>query len=115
MGAALACADLSVSRAGASSLGELPLFGLPAILVPYPYAWRYQKVNADYLVQHGAAILMKDADLQEQLFHTVKDLFDQPARLQAMAQAMHAQARPQAANQIASLLKELAAPGGTQW
>ena len=115
MGAALACADLSVSRAGASSLGELPLFGLPAILVPYPYAWRYQKVNADYLVQQGAAILMKDADLKEQLFHTVKDLFAQPARLQAMAQAMHAQARPQAAMQIASLLKELATSGGTRW
>jgi UDP-N-acetylglucosamine:LPS N-acetylglucosamine transferase len=59
--------------------------------------------------------MIKDADLKEHLFSTVKELFEQPARLQAMARAMHAQARPQAANQIAGLLKELAAPGGAQW
>ncbi len=115
MGAALACASLCVSRSGASSLGELPLFGLPAILVPYPYAWRYQKVNADYLVRQGAAILLEDAALNDRLVSTVQALFDQPARLQSMASAMHAQARPQAAAQIAGLLKELAASGGTQW
>jgi len=115
MGAALACASLSISRAGASSLGELPLFGVPAILVPYPYAWRYQKVNADYLAHHGAAIMLEDAALKERLYSTVQDLFDQPARLQSMASAMRAQARPQAASQIAGLLKEMAAPGGEKW
>jgi UDP-N-acetylglucosamine--N-acetylmuramyl-(pentapeptide) pyrophosphoryl-undecaprenol N-acetylglucosamine transferase len=115
MGAALACADLSISRAGASSLGELPLFGIPAILVPYPYAWRYQKVNADYLVSQNAAILLEDSALKDRIFTTVKDLLDQPTRLQSMARAMSALAHPRAASQIANLIKELATPGGTTW
>ena len=71
MGAALAAADLVVSRAGASVLGEFPYFELPAVLVPYPYAWRYQKVNAQWLADRGAAIVVEDAALKETLVSTV--------------------------------------------
>jgi UDP-N-acetylglucosamine--N-acetylmuramyl-(pentapeptide) pyrophosphoryl-undecaprenol N-acetylglucosamine transferase len=78
MGMAYRSADLVLARAGASMLGECPAFGLPAILVPYPYAWRYQKVNADYLELRGAAISVRDEDLIEELVETVLGLlFDE--------------------------------------
>ncbi len=107
MGAALAAADLVVSRAGASTLGEYPLFGLPAILVPYPYAWRYQKVNADYLVDHGAALMIEDGQLSRQLLPAVEDLFSHPEKLTAMHTAMLSLAHPQAAAEIGRQLVEL--------
>jgi UDP-N-acetylglucosamine--N-acetylmuramyl-(pentapeptide) pyrophosphoryl-undecaprenol N-acetylglucosamine transferase len=106
MGAALTVADLAVSRAGASALGEFPLFGLPAVLVPYPYAWRYQKVNAEYLAGRGAAVTLKDEDLGQQLLALVQQLMHSPGRRAAMRQAMRSLARPNAARRIASLLIE---------
>lgn len=108
MGKALAAADLVVSRAGASSLGEFPYFGLPAILVPYPHAWRYQKVNADYLAEHGAAVILEDESLGEQLLVTVTQLLDDDDRRVRMRQAMQSLARPGAAQAVAGHLLELA-------
>ena len=108
MGAALTAADLAVARAGASTLGEFPIFGLPAILVPYPHAWRYQMVNARYLESHGAALILEDAALGEDLFATIKTLMDDPSRRTQMKQAMHSLAKPDAAQSIASMLGELA-------
>ena len=108
VGAAMAAADLAVSRAGASTLGEYPYFGLPAILVPYPYAWRYQKVNADYLVEREAAVLLEDQYLQSQLLPLIDKLVQDQARLQHMQRAMKALSQPQAAEQIAHLLYEMA-------
>lgn len=107
MGAALASADLVVSRAGASTLGEFPFFGLPAILVPYPHAWRYQKVNADHLAERGAAVIVKDERLQEDLLLVIKDLLENPTKREAMKSAMRSLARPQAAQAIAGQLLAL--------
>lgn len=108
MGAALASADLVLSRAGASSLGEYPLFGLPAVLVPYPYAWRYQQVNARYLESRGAAQIVQDEDLAAELGPVVKSLLADPEKRQAMSAAMRRLARPGADAEIAALLVKLA-------
>jgi UDP-N-acetylglucosamine--N-acetylmuramyl-(pentapeptide) pyrophosphoryl-undecaprenol N-acetylglucosamine transferase len=108
MGAALAAADLVVSRAGASALGEFPVFGLPAVLVPYPHAWRYQKVNADFLTQRGAAILLDDQSLKVELVETLKVLVENPNKLKAMRASMFELSRPRAAEKIAGKLIELA-------
>jgi UDP-N-acetylglucosamine--N-acetylmuramyl-(pentapeptide) pyrophosphoryl-undecaprenol N-acetylglucosamine transferase len=108
MGAALRAANLVVSRAGASVLGEYPLFGLPAILVPYPHAWRYQEVNARYLEERGAAIVLADEDLDAQLLPTIRGLLGDSNRREMMRQAIQGLARPEAAQSIAHLLYELA-------
>ncbi len=103
-GAALAAADLVVSRAGASCLGEYPYFSLPAVLIPYPYAWRYQKVNADYLADRGAAVILADADLSQDLLPTIENLFSEQGKLTSMSQAMASLRQTDAAEKITALL-----------
>jgi UDP-N-acetylglucosamine--N-acetylmuramyl-(pentapeptide) pyrophosphoryl-undecaprenol N-acetylglucosamine transferase len=108
MGAALASADLVVSRAGASALGEYPVFGLPAVLVPYPHAWRYQKVNAEYLAYRGAAVILEDHRLTNELVVTLNVLLENKNKLKSMRAAMFELSHPRAAEKIASALIQLA-------
>lgn len=104
MGASFAAADLAVCRAGASTLGELPSFSLPAVLVPYPHAWRYQQQNASHLEQLGGAVILKDSLLSSKLEEQVKQLFNDPQKLDQMRKAMRAAASPRAAERIAELI-----------
>jgi len=104
MGAAFRAADLVVARAGASMLGESPAFGLPAVLVPLTFAWRYQKVNADYLTERGAAIQLTDETLAAALLPTVRGLLFDGDRRSRMATAAAALDRPEAATDLARLI-----------
>ncbi len=108
MGAALRAADLVVSRAGASTLGEYPALGLASVLVPYPHAWRYQDVNAAYLEARGAAVRVPEEALRTDFLPTVLNLLADPARREAMAIAARQLDRPQASQVIAAELRRLA-------
>jgi len=112
VGLALAAADLTVSRAGASVMGEYPLFGLPSILVPYPYAWRYQKVNAEYLSSQGAAIFMEDYKMAQELLPAISGLMADPERRAAMGAKAAALAQtkpddPEASDSACHVAREL--------
>jgi UDP-N-acetylglucosamine--N-acetylmuramyl-(pentapeptide) pyrophosphoryl-undecaprenol N-acetylglucosamine transferase len=107
MGAALASADLAVLRAGASTLGELPFFALPAVLVPYPHAWRYQHVNAEHLTAQNAAVMLRDEELQTGLVPTVGKLLKSKRQRESMGKSLKAMARPEAAQALAGQLLEL--------
>lgn len=108
---ALTAADLVVSRAGASVLGEFPAAGLPAILVPYPYAGAHQARNAAYLTRHNAAITIEDAELDRKLKDTAIDLITHPEKLQAMSKACERLARPDAAARLAEVILEVGSYG----
>ena len=105
MAYAMAAADLAVMRAGASTLGELPAMGLPAILIPGGFS--DQSVNASYLEDRGAAQTRTSASIDD-LVDEVVALLDDDERREAMAAAMRALCQDDAAVRIASLLREAA-------
>lgn len=108
LSAAFSCASFVLCRAGASTLGELPFYGLPAILVPYPYAWRYQKVNADHLAAAGGALIIENSELCARLDSLVSELLADSRRLANMGEKMKKLVSPNAASKIANLLVQLA-------
>lgn len=105
---ALSAANLALSRAGASVLGEYPRFGLPAVLVPYPHAWRYQQRNAEYLAARGAAVVLQERELADRLPDTLLEMLRDPMRLGHMAERSRELAVPGAAHAIAGELEQLA-------
>ena len=75
MNVAYRAADLVVSRAGAGTISELQLLGMPVILVPSPnVAEDHQRKNAQALVDKNAAVMILDADCRKELTSKVKEL-----------------------------------------
>lgn len=101
-----AAADLVLCRAGASSVAELAVAGVPAVLVPLPGApGDHQTANAAALVDAGAAVLVPDSELDgDCVVATVGRLLDEPGRLAEMARSAAHVARPDAAAAVVDLV-----------
>lgn len=106
MALALAAADITVSRAGASVLGEYPVARLPSILVPL--AGVNQGDNAVLLANRGAALVVADDALAVDLAPKLLNLLQQPQARKQMEQALEKLATPQAALNIAEEIVRLA-------
>ncbi len=100
---------LAISRAGAGSIFELAYFGIPAILVPYPYAAnRHQHLNALSFCKGGAGILLDQRELTpESLSRSLLHLLSDKKRLQHLSEAARRFARPDSASLIAMELLSL--------
>mgnify|MGYP001249962301 CR=1 FL=1 len=101
---------LAVTRGGATSACEFQTLGVPTIIIPSPYVPNdHQYHNAMAMVDHGAAVLMPEKQLQAAaLVAQIDILMDDPQRRSAMSQAAKAMAHPQAAGEFADLVVALA-------
>jgi len=97
-------ADLVITRAGASTISELCLRGLPSILVPFPHAADdHQTFNAKALEEQGAAVMIKDSELTGHVLkETIEDLIKNNERIENMAKNLKQLAMPDADNKIAN-------------
>lgn len=109
----LAAADLAVCRAGATSVAELAVVGLPSVLVPLPGApGDHQTANARHQADAGAAVLVPDAELDgPRLMAEVETMLGNPAALAVMAVAAAGTAHRDAAQQVAALVEQYARHG----
>ncbi len=103
-------AGLALCRSGASTCAELARYGLPAVLVPYPFAAdQHQMANARVLAQAGAAEVRAEADLTVDAFvKCLAGLLEQPERLEQMRRAAYARAIEDAAERLARLVEQTA-------
>lgn len=112
MPAAYACADLIVTRSGASSLTEIAAAGLPSILVPYPHAADdHQARNAEVFVNAGAARMVREDQMSGAgLASVITSIIEDLPSARAMAQAARALALPDAAERVCDAITSAIQP-----
>lgn len=115
MADAYAAADVVVCRAGATSIAELTALGIPSVLIPYPHATAdHQTENALALTRAGGAIMIEDGALDgPTLVDACRPLLADEASRATVAEASRAFGRPDAAANVARLLRALLDGKGT--
>ena len=110
MPGAFARADLVVCRSGASTVAEIAAAGKPAVFVPFPRAADdHQRVNAEALAKHGAAVVVEESKLEGVwLAETIAALLQDPQQLKRMSEAARSLAHPNAAIEIAQMAADVA-------
>ncbi len=108
MGAAFAAADLIISRAGAGSVSELCLVGKPVLFIPSPnVAEDHQRKNAEAIVSHDAAVMLRESELDSAFEDTFRGLVSDPGRMKRLGDHIRKLARPDATKEIVDEIEGL--------
>jgi UDP-N-acetylglucosamine--N-acetylmuramyl-(pentapeptide) pyrophosphoryl-undecaprenol N-acetylglucosamine transferase len=114
MAGAYGRADLAVSRAGATTCAELAAMGVPALLIPYPFAADdHQATNGEYYAQGGGCRLLRESGLTgATLADAISGHLHNKDELHAMAASMRGMAMPDATERIVDTCIRLVAARG---
>jgi UDP-N-acetylglucosamine--N-acetylmuramyl-(pentapeptide) pyrophosphoryl-undecaprenol N-acetylglucosamine transferase len=105
-------ADFALARSGAASLAELAFFGLPSILIPFPYAADdHQTRNAEIFAHAGAAFVLKESELTPELLsQKIRAMVDHPEQVQQMSEKSASLAPRDAADRVATTMEKFTRP-----
>lgn len=95
--------DLAITRAGANTLAELALFGVPSVVIPYPHADSHQEKNARAFEKSGALICRTEKELEANpslLASDIRALLNRPDHLEKMSENARGFFSPDAASHL---------------
>lgn len=108
MSFAYSAADLVISRSGAGAILEIIYFGLPSVIVPYPYAGAHQKENAKVLKDLQSCIIIEEKDFTaKQVTQTIEELLSEPKKLELMRSGLRDSAKINGAENLAQVVISL--------
>lgn len=94
---AYSASDFVICRAGATTITEIIFFSLPAIIIPYPYAYGHQASNAKFLKDKGCAVIIKDSELDSSILsQAMGDFINNPDKIRMMNVNYNNIVRPEA-------------------